>query len=73
LLSDKRLPRLVAAAAGTAYAYRPISRALRRVPGIPEKTAAALAVPALMALIDAAKMCGYLAGLPRRRRRSSSQ
>jgi glycosyltransferase involved in cell wall biosynthesis len=72
LLSDRRLPRLVAAAAGTAYAYRPISRALRRVPGIPEKTAAALAVPALMAFTDAAKMAGYVAGLPRRRSRSSS-
>jgi hypothetical protein len=71
LLSERRLPRLVAAAAGTAYAYRPIFRALRRVPGIPEKTAAALAVPALMAFTDAAKMAGYLAGLPRRRSRSS--
>ena len=68
LLSDRRLPRLAAAAAGTAYAYRPISRALRRVPGVPEKAAAALGVPALMAFTDAAKMAGYLAGLPRRRR-----
>ena len=67
LLSDRRLPRLVAAAAGTAYAYRPIFRTLRRVPGVPEKAAAALAVPALMAFTDAAKMAGYLAGLPRRR------
>ncbi len=69
LLSDRRLPRLVAAAAGTAYAYRPIFRALRRVPGVPEKAAAALAAPALMAFTDAAKMAGYLAGLPRRRSR----
>ena len=68
LLSDRRLPRLAAAGAGTAYAYRPISRALRRIPGVPEKAVAALAVPALMAFTDAAKMCGYLAGLPRRRR-----
>jgi glycosyltransferase involved in cell wall biosynthesis len=69
LLSDRRLPRLAAAAAGTAYAYRPIFRALRRVPGVPEKAAAAVAVPGLMAFTDAAKMAGYLAGLPRRRRR----
>jgi glycosyltransferase involved in cell wall biosynthesis len=73
LLSDRRLPRLAAAAAGTAYAYRPIFRALRRVPGVPEKVAAALTVPALMAFTDAAKMAGYLAGLradlPKRPRR----
>jgi glycosyltransferase involved in cell wall biosynthesis len=72
LLSDRRLPRLAAAAGGTAYAYRPMFRALRRVPGVPEKTAAAIAVPALMAFTDAAKMAGYLAGLPKRRRRRSA-
>ena len=73
LLSERRLPRLAAAAAGTFHAYPPIHRAFQRIPGIPEKAAAALAVPALMAFTDAAKMCGYLAGLPRRRSRPERQ
>jgi glycosyltransferase involved in cell wall biosynthesis len=66
LLSSRRLPRLGAASAGTAYASKPIHRAFERIPGLPEKAAAIVAVPALMAFTDAAKMCGYLAGLPRR-------
>ena len=66
LLSERRLPRLVAAAAGTAYAFRPMQRAFQRIPGVPEKAASALAVPSLMAFTDAAKMCGYVAGLTSR-------
>jgi glycosyltransferase involved in cell wall biosynthesis len=68
LLSDRRLPRLAAAAAGTFYAYKPLHRAFARIPGVPEKAAAALAVPALMGITDVAKMCGYVAGLTRRAR-----
>jgi glycosyltransferase involved in cell wall biosynthesis len=56
---------LVAAttAAGAAYAARPVSRAWRRLSGEPGKRAASLvAVPAMMAFIDAAKMAGYVRG-----------
>jgi glycosyltransferase involved in cell wall biosynthesis len=66
LLSSRRAPRLAAASAGTAYATKPLRRAFERIPGLPEKAAAIVAVPALMAFTDAAKMCGYLAGLTRR-------
>src|SRR5438105_2321925 len=50
------------AAAAALYAATPIRRAMRRLP--PDQRGAALvAVPALMALTDLAKMAGYLRGL----------
>jgi glycosyltransferase involved in cell wall biosynthesis len=53
----------LAAAAGTAYAARPVARAWRKLSDHPGKRAAALvAVPALMAFIDAAKITGYARG-----------
>lgn len=59
------LPLLAAAAAG--YAWRPLRRALHLLPGRPiERAGAMVAVPVLMALVDAAKMAGYLAGLRKR-------
>jgi glycosyltransferase involved in cell wall biosynthesis len=56
-----------AAVAGAAYSARPIRRAVRRIedPGL--RAAAAAAIPALMAVNDAAKMTGYLQGLFRGR------
>ena len=56
------------ALAGALYAAKPIRRAMRRLP--PEQRGASIvAVPALMALTDLAKMAGYLRGLRDRRRR----
>jgi cellulose synthase/poly-beta-1,6-N-acetylglucosamine synthase-like glycosyltransferase len=53
----------LATAAGAAYAARPVSRAWRAFGNEPAKRAAGVvAVPALMAFIDAAKMSGYLRG-----------
>jgi glycosyltransferase involved in cell wall biosynthesis len=52
-----------AAAAGAVYAARPLARAWTRLSGEPGKRAASLvAVPAMMAFIDAAKMAGYVKG-----------
>lgn len=59
--------KLAAAAAGLAYAARPLRRAMRRFDDPIERAAALVSVPALMAFVDAAKMAGYLAGLPRGR------
>lgn len=57
------------AAAGL-YASRRVRRAARMLPGRPvERVAAVGAVPALMALVDGAKMSGYVTGLLRRTRR----
>ncbi len=53
----------LAALAGAAYAGRPVARAWRRLSNDSAKRAAAVvAVPAMMAFIDAAKMAGYLRG-----------
>jgi glycosyltransferase involved in cell wall biosynthesis len=61
-------PLALLAVAGAAYAWRPLRRALHLLPGRPiERAGATVVVPALMALADAAKMAGYLAGLRRRR------
>jgi glycosyltransferase involved in cell wall biosynthesis len=69
LLLRRRLPAVVALLAGAAYACRPTARAVSRAKGPVDRAAAAAAVPALMAFLDLAKMAGYVAGLPRRRRR----
>jgi glycosyltransferase involved in cell wall biosynthesis len=59
----------LAALGGVAYARRPLARTWRRIPaGSPDRWKALVAVPALMALVDAAKMWGYLRGLGGRRR-----
>lgn len=53
--------------AAGAYAGRRVRRAFRMLPGRPaERAASVAAVPALMAVIDAAKMAGYVSGLLRR-------
>jgi GT2 family glycosyltransferase len=48
--------------AGAAYAARPLRRAFRRIEDPRRRAAALVAVPALMAVNDLAKMAGYLTG-----------
>ncbi len=58
-----RLRKLATLAAAGAHAAKPVRRAATRFEDPAERLRATLAVPALMAFIDAAKMSGYLAGL----------
>jgi hypothetical protein len=65
--SRSRLLTALAAAAGTAYASRPVRRAWTRLADRPQERAASTAgVPAAMAFVDLAKMWGYARGLARR-------
>ncbi len=59
--------KLLTAAAGACYAATPVRHALSRFEDPAERAGAVLAVPALMAFTDVAKMAGYLAGLGARR------
>jgi Glycosyl transferase family group 2 len=68
LASRRRWPKVLAGAGAAAYAVTPVRRAWRRFPEPRERAAATLAVPALMAFLDAAKLAGYSAGLIRRLR-----
>jgi glycosyltransferase involved in cell wall biosynthesis len=61
--------KLLAIAGGLAYAARPVRRAMSRLQGRGDRVLAVAAVPALMTLVDAAKMAGYLTGLLARRDR----
>ena len=63
------MAKVVAAAGAVAYAHAPVRRAWRRMPEPRERVAAAIVVPAIMGLIDTAKMAGYAAGLVDRGRR----
>ena len=66
-LLARRRPLALLGAAGALYSRRPLIRAFRLLPARPAERAAALvAVPALMALADVARMAGYVAGLRRR-------
>jgi glycosyltransferase involved in cell wall biosynthesis len=72
LLSRNRWLLAAAAAGGAAYAWTPIRRTRRRIPtGSPQRGAAVVAVPAVMAFADAAKMWGYVRGLLQRRTQPS--
>jgi glycosyltransferase involved in cell wall biosynthesis len=63
--------RKIATLAGAgAYARTPLRRAAERFEDPAERAKAMVAVPALMAFVDVAKMSGYLAGLPNRRQPS---
>ena len=62
LASRRRLPVVLAAAAGAAYAARPVRRSWRLLPPGRPRLASVAAVPALMALTDLAKMTGYVRG-----------
>jgi glycosyltransferase involved in cell wall biosynthesis len=69
--STKGTVRKLATIAGAAaYASTPLRRVAARFEDPAERAKATLAVPALMAFVDAAKIAGYLAGLPRRRQPS---
>jgi glycosyltransferase involved in cell wall biosynthesis len=67
--SRSRLLKLITLASGAAYAAKPVKRALTRFDDPVDRAKAAVAVPALMAFIDAAKTGGYVAGLLHRRQR----
>jgi glycosyltransferase involved in cell wall biosynthesis len=60
---NNRTLALPAAVAAVAYAARPVRRAWRVLPPGRPRLAVLVAVPALMAVTDAAKMTGYLSGL----------
>jgi glycosyltransferase involved in cell wall biosynthesis len=68
LASRRRWAMAFCVVAGTAYAAKPVSRAMARFPHPRDRAAAAATVPALMAAIDVAKMAGFVAGLLARRR-----
>jgi glycosyltransferase involved in cell wall biosynthesis len=70
LSSRRRWPKVALAGAAVAYAATPVRRAWHHLPGPGERAAATVAVPVLMAFVDAAKMAGYAAGLARRLRAS---
>lgn len=63
LASRRTWPKLVAAAAGLAYARTPLRRAWRRFQDPRKRAIATALVPALMGWIDSAKMAGYAIGL----------
>jgi glycosyltransferase involved in cell wall biosynthesis len=67
--SRRTLPKLLAAAGAVTYARTPVHRALRRLDAPAERALATVAVPALMAFTDVAKMTGYAVGLADRTRR----
>lgn len=69
LRSRHALPKVAALAGMGAYARSPLRRAWKRFDEPGERALAVLTVPALMALIDTAKMAGYAAGLIDRAKR----
>jgi glycosyltransferase involved in cell wall biosynthesis len=70
LASRRRWPKLAAAGAAAVHAATPVRRAWHHLPDPAERVAATVAVPGLIAFVDAAKMAGYAAGLVRRLRTS---
>ncbi len=67
--SRRTWPKVLVGLAGLAYLRVPLARAFRRFRRPGDRAVAAVAVPLLLALVDVAKMAGYLAGLARRARR----
>jgi glycosyltransferase involved in cell wall biosynthesis len=63
LASRRTWPKLLAAGGAIAYARAPIARAHARLADPRDRALATLAVPALLAFTDVAKMCGYALGL----------
>jgi glycosyltransferase involved in cell wall biosynthesis len=63
LASRRMWPKLLALAGGASYARTPIGRAFERVRTPRDRALATLAVPALLAFTDLAKMCGYALGV----------
>lgn len=68
--SRSRVLRFGTLVGGAVYAATPLRRVMRRVDDPIDRAKAAVAVPALMGFVDAAKMTGYVAGLWARRRHS---
>jgi glycosyltransferase involved in cell wall biosynthesis len=67
VLAPFRFGRVLLLAGALLYAWRPLRRAFRRLAGRPAAQVGSLvAVPALIAFCDVAKMSGYLAGMLRR-------
>jgi hypothetical protein len=62
LASGRTWPRVLAAAGAVTYARTPVRRGRARARGPRERALSTVAVPALMAFTDAAKMAGYAAG-----------
>jgi glycosyltransferase involved in cell wall biosynthesis len=69
VVSRRTWPKLAVAAGAVVYAREPVRRGWERSRDGRERAIATVAVPALMALTDAAKMAGYIAGLAGRARR----
>ena len=63
LASRRTWPKLLAAGGAIAYARTPIARAHARLADPRDRALATIAVPALLAFTDIAKMCGYALGL----------
>jgi glycosyltransferase involved in cell wall biosynthesis len=63
LASRRTWPKLLAAGGAVAYARTPIARARARLTDPRDRAVATVAVPALLAFTDVAKMCGYALGL----------
>jgi glycosyltransferase involved in cell wall biosynthesis len=63
LASERTWPKVLVAVGALAYARTPVARGWSRAADGRERAVATVAVPALMALTDAAKMAGYVAGL----------
>jgi glycosyltransferase involved in cell wall biosynthesis len=73
VVSRRAWPKILAACGAVAYAHAPVARGWSRARTPGELVAATVAVPALMAWIDAAKMAGYAVGLADRLSGSGSR
>jgi glycosyltransferase involved in cell wall biosynthesis len=69
LASRRTWPKVLALAGALAYARTPVRRAWSRFSDPGDRAKAMVAVPALLAWLDSAKIAGYAAGLIRRVRR----
>jgi glycosyltransferase involved in cell wall biosynthesis len=63
LASRRTWPKVAVTGGAIAYARTPIARARARLTDPRDRSVAAIAVPALLAFTDVAKMCGYVLGL----------
>jgi hypothetical protein len=63
LVSRRTWPKLLAIGGAVAYARTPVTRARARLTEERDRAIATLAVPALLAFTDVAKMWGYTLGL----------
>jgi glycosyltransferase involved in cell wall biosynthesis len=73
LISRRRWAKIAVTAGALAYSRTPVVRAWDTLEEAPQKAAATVVVPLLMAWIDGAKMAGYAAGLIERARKPPLQ